>query len=502
MARARFFLFLPFLLTLVACGRGDEGALKVAFIDTPESLYQTGVRLSAGAQHLRAATGAGLVALNANGEVIPALADRWIVTEDGRSFIFRLRDGTWPDGRELTSESARTALLSAIRALRGTSLGLDLQPIDEVRATASRVIEIRLSSSMPMLLQLLAQPELALARGDGGSGDMAMQQPPARCPQRVEAADCAARALLTMKPPAERGVPEAEDWREYVREIEVRAATAREAVRLFDDGEVDLVLGGGIGALPLADVGPLSRGTVQIDPAIGLFGLQVRRATGLLETARNREVLAMAIDRPALIAPFNIDGWVPTTRIVAPGLLGDTGTIPERWADQPIEALRAEAAGRVADWRRENGGADARLTLAIERSPGLDMLFRELSVQFAMIGIQLERVESPRDADLVLIDRVARYADPRWFLNQFNCSLDNGACSPLADRLVRETLQDEVPGGRAAKLAEAEAALTLDNVFIPFGSPLRFSLVRGNVQGFLPNQWAFHPLPPLATIPR
>ena len=74
MARARFFLFLPFLLTLVACGRGDEGALKVAFIDTPESLYQTGVRLSAGAQHLRAATGAGLVALNANGEGYPSSA--------------------------------------------------------------------------------------------------------------------------------------------------------------------------------------------------------------------------------------------------------------------------------------------------------------------------------------------------------------------------------------------------------------------------------------------
>ena len=105
-------------------------------------------------------------------------------------------------------------------------------------------------------------------------------------------------------------------------------------------------------------------------------------------------------------------------------------------------------------------------------------------------------------ADSASASNVARYADPRWFLNQFNCSLDNGACSPLADRLVRETLQDEVPGGRAAKLAEAEAALTLDNVFIPFGSPLRFSLVRGNVQGFLPNQWAFHPLPPLATIPR
>ena len=48
---------------------------------------------------MRAATTEGLVGLDAEGQVIPALADRWIVTDDGRSFIFRLRDGTWPETR-------------------------------------------------------------------------------------------------------------------------------------------------------------------------------------------------------------------------------------------------------------------------------------------------------------------------------------------------------------------------------------------------------------------
>jgi hypothetical protein len=41
-----------------------------------------------------------------------------------------------------------------------------------------------------------------------------------------------------------------------------------------------------IDALPLADTGPLSRGTVRLDPALGLFGLQVRRAEGLLQPRR------------------------------------------------------------------------------------------------------------------------------------------------------------------------------------------------------------------------
>jgi len=492
MVRARSFLSTLMFLALAACGRGNDGALEVAFIDDADNLFVSGVRLSAGAQHVRAATGAGLVTLNAQGEVVPALADRWIVTDDGRSFIFRMRDGTWPDGRELTAESARAALLQALRAVKGTSLGLDLQPIAEVRAMAGRVVEIRLSNPVPELLQLLAQPELTLARGDtkrGGSGDMTFARD-------------GASAVFTMKPPAERGIPEAEDWRRYVRAIDLRAASARQAMRLFDDGEVDLVLGGEIGALPLVDVGPLSRGTVQLDPALGLFGIHVRRAAGLLESAEGREALAMAIDRPALIAPFNINGWVPTTRIVAPGMPGDPDLIAERWDGRPVEALRARAAGRVAAWRRAHGGAEARITLAIDRSPGLDRVFRELAAQLAVIGVQLRRAPDARSADLVLVDRVARYADPRWFLNQFNCSLRNGLCSEDADRLVEEAARQDDPQVRASALAQAEAALTLANVYIPFGSPLRFSLVRSNVEGFAANPWAFHPLPPLATIPR
>ena len=491
MARPRSLLALLMAMALASCGRND-GAVEVAFIDTPEQLFAEGLRLSTGAQHVRAATDTGLVALDAQGGVIPALADRWIVTEDGLSYIFRLRDGTWPDGRELSGESVRTALRATIRALEGTSLGLDLAPVAEVRAMAGRVVEIRLSSPMPMLLQLLAQPELALARNaesEERSGDMRLRRD-------------GDRAVLEMKPPTARGIPEEADWEEYVRAIALRAAGAEQAIALFDDGELDIVLGGRIGALPLANTGPLSRGTVRIDPAIGLFGLQVRRADGLLETAQGREAVAMALDRPQLIAAFNIGGWVPTTRVVGPGLPGDPGFVGERWGDRSIEELRPVAAGRVAAWRRANGDAEPRLTVAMGEGPGYDLLFRELAAQLGAVGVRLERAQEAAPSDLELVDRVARYADPRWFLNQFNCSLRHGLCDSDADFLVEQAMAEIDPVARGTLLAEAESALTLSNVYIPFGSPLRFSLVRSDVEGFAANPWAFHPLPPLAEIPR
>jgi ABC-type transport system substrate-binding protein len=487
---ARLPLVLLALLALAACGRGD-GALKVAIIDNSDALFTPGNRLSPGAQHLRAATGAGLVALDEKGEVVPALADRWIVTDDGLSFIFRLRDGTWSDKRELTAESVRAALAAALRSVKGTSLGLDLAPISQVRAMAGRVIEIRLSSPVPTLLQLLAQPELSLSRSgtSGGSGPMTLRRK-------------GTRVVLEMKRPADRGLPEEEDWQKHVRAIELQPADSARAVALFNDGEADLVLGGRIGALPLAPTGPLSRGTVQLDPAIGLFGLQVRRAEGLLATAPGREALAMAIDRPALIERYNIAGWAPTTRVVAPGLPGDPGLVVERWVGQPLDGLRALAGRRVAAWRAAHGGAPVRITVALGRDPGDDALFGELARQLGLVGIVLQRLPENGPAQLVLVDRVARYAEPRWFLDQFACSLRQGPCEPIADALVAAAGRETDPAARARDLADAEGKLTQANWYIPLGSPIRFSLVRSNVTGFYANAWAFHPLPALAVIPK
>ncbi|MXO70892.1 ABC transporter substrate-binding protein [Alteraurantiacibacter buctensis] len=476
---------LGMVLALAGCSGGDDGSFDVVFMEDEAVLTDSGVRLSPGAQHVRAATRAGLVAINAQGEVVPALADRWNVIENGSIFVFRLRDGTWPNGEELTAPSVRDALQRAIRSLRGTSLGLDLVPVDEVRAMAGRVVEVRLASPMPDLLQVLGQPELGLVHGEGETGPMVLERD-------------GENILLTMRPPAERGLPDSEDWRDYVREVRVTGLEPAQAIERFDDGDVEVVLGGRLGSLPLADLGPLSRGTVRLDPAIGLFGLRARRERGALATPELREALAMAIDRPALASAFNVGGWVPSTRVVAPDLPADPGMVAERWQGSSVEDLRRVAAGRLAGLT----GQDKRLTLAIGDAPGEQLLLRELARQFATVGITLVQARSSEGADMVLVDRVARYASPRWFLNQFNCILDDGLCSLEADRLASRALDERDSALRARLMGEAEAALTRANVYIPFGPPLRWSLVRGEVDGFAPNLWAFHPLPDMAVIPR
>jgi peptide/nickel transport system substrate-binding protein/oligopeptide transport system substrate-binding protein len=103
---------------------------------------------------------------------------------------------------------------------------------------------------------------------------------------------------------------------------------------------------------------------------------------------------------------------------------------------------------------------------------------------------------------LRLVDDVARYPRAAWFLNRLSCNARRGLCSADADARVAEAATAATPDERAALLTEAEAELTAANVFIPFGTPIRWSLVRGSVAGFAPNTWGWHPLMPLAWVPK
>jgi len=475
-------------LALAGCGSSSDGPVEVALIGDAESVFSESLRMSHAAQHVRAAITQGLVGLDENGDAIPALADRWIVTDDGRSYIFRLREGTWPDGSELTGESARDALRRVLRQLRGTSLGFDLAPVAEIRAMAGRVVEIRLSSPQPSMLQLLAQPELALTR-EPGMGPMAIERD-------------GESALVTYLRPEERGLPQVERWDESVRALRVRALPARAAVDRFYAGELDFVLDGRVEYFPLVDTGPLSRGTARLDPTIGLFGLQVVEQTGLLADNYRREALAMAIDRAALMSRLNVSGWTPSNRLVAAGLPGDQGAIVERWQGVSMAERRAEASRRIAGWKAENGLTEPPiLRIAMPEGPGSELLYARISADLAQIGIAPQRVPYREDADLRLVDRVARYPAAQWFLNQFHCRLTRDICSPAADAIMEEAAIEADASVLAELLVEAEVELTTANVFIPFGQPLRWSLVRGGASGFAANRSAFHPLPPMALVP-
>jgi oligopeptide transport system substrate-binding protein len=115
-------------------------------------------------------TAMGLVAFDASGQIEPALAESWIVTDDGRSIVFRIQRLKWPDGRDVTGQDVAASLNRAIMANSENRLKPLLSAIDAVVGMTGRVVEIRLKTPRPNFLQLLAQPELGIRRGGTGLG--------------------------------------------------------------------------------------------------------------------------------------------------------------------------------------------------------------------------------------------------------------------------------------------------------------------------------------------
>lgn len=477
------------LLALAGCSQTSDSAVKVQVIGAAGSPFEQGPRLSLAAQLVRSATVEGLVGFDAQGRIIPALADRWIVTDDGQSYIFRLRDGTWPDATPLSGETAAQALRQAISALQGTPMAQDLSSIGEIRAMAGRVVEIRLSQPMPDLLQILAQPELGLARKGKGAGPMSLARQ-------------GKLALLTPIAPERRGLPAIEGWQETMRPVHLTASSAAKAVSAFDQGEADLVLGGRIEDFPRASQTGLTRAAIRMDAVTGLFGLLVLHEDGFLGVAANREALAMAVDRDALMASFGLSGWAPSTRLV-PGGLSDAasgGASAERWSDMSMAQRQAQAKAQVDRWTA--GKPPPTLRLDLPDGPGGDILFERLSTDMQAIGIKAVRMRGAGDADLRMLDVVARYPRVSWFLNQLSCASLRGPCSNKADLLVAAVPATAEPAGKAVLLERAQEQLEAANVFIPFGAPVRWSLVSGGVSGFSANRWGLHPLMPMATRPK
>lgn len=485
--------FLPLLAPVLAgalasCGADRRGPLPVALAGDETAFQTAATRLSPAAQVLRAATVEGLVGFDAQGRVVPAIAERWIVTDDGLSYIFRLRDGTWPDGTPIDAPSVATALRRARSALSGTALGLDLAPIDDIRVMTDRVVEVDLSAPLPDLLTLLAQPELGLPRTRLGSGPLGLRHD-------------GLSATLSPIPPEKRGLPAQDGFSRSVRPLALELEPMAVAAQRFNDGLIDVALGGTIDSLPLAGTTMLSRGNVQLDPVMGLFGLQVLRADGFLADPLRREALALAIDRDGLMAAFGIGGWSGTTRLVSAEVPDSDGSVGERWGGTTLDQRRALARQRVIAWMATGQGAP-RLRIAAPDGPGSRLALSRIAADLAGIGVEVEHVDEGRAADLRLVDNVARYTRVAWFLNQLACPVSPAACSPQGDALAAQARAERDPAARTALLAQAERAVTAANGFIPIARPLRWSLVRGGVTGFSPNPWGWHPLPPLTVVPK
>lgn len=494
-ARQSRIFALAALALLCGCREQQQGAVSVTVLgDTPRIVDPASGPLDPGESVLLQNVAQGLVRFDAQGQIESGLAERWNVSDDGLSYIFRLSSGEWPDGRKINARDVARLLRRQIGRQSDNALKDTFGAVDEIVPMTDRVLEIRLTAPRPHLLQLLAQPELALVREGQGTGPFAVAQKPGEGNPWL----------------LEHELPAADGGEPPIERVELSGKSVETAVRDFVGGETNLVLGGTFANLGVALGQQLPRGTLRFDPAIGLFGLVPARNSGLIARPEVRTLLDQAIDREALVAALGVPELAPRTTILHPGLDGFAGSaaIPS-WSQAPLadrrEALMARARLILAE---EQEGSDAEqppvIRVALPEGPGAEIILQRLRTDWGALGLRVERAGKNTPADLRLIDIVAPSLSPAWFLRQFRCG-EVPICDEEADALMDAARQSAIPPQRAALLGNAERQLRRSVVFLPIAAPVRWSLAGRGLSGFAENRFSHHPLTGLrgrADLPR
>ncbi len=504
------------LLALAACGDQDAGKAPGATlrIDVIGEFDPKASKTAIGGptEVLMGSTQVGLVEFDAQGQVVPGLATSWRVSDDGLSYIFRLRDAKWEDGREITAGDV-VAVLRRIMAPRSRHplkpLLRRIENAPEVMAGRKplkalgvndplpNIVEIRLSSPQPQLLQMLAHPSLSVVR----QGEF----PPANGPFRI--VDGKARPIELLR--NERHFDASAVAVERVELMPMPEAV--EAVGRFRRGATDIVTGGTIAGLGEARAVPTPR-ALHIEPTYGSYGYVANTRSGPTADVRVRRALGMAIDRDALLQRFDIGAMQPVLGVVPPNLPSYGAPPAPAWTMLPPETRLAEARALLAD---AGYGPDKPLTIEVSLPAAQDhaAVLEAVARNWAAIGVRTRALTRSSEAhakalsdgkfELALVERLSPVDSGYFFLAPFTCaSKTGGYCNPAVDRLLDETRTIADLDARRRTLQSAEQLIVADQPAIMLFVPVRWSLVDPRVSGWSENIVGAHPLSRLDVLPQ
>jgi peptide/nickel transport system substrate-binding protein len=463
-------------LSAAGCERAQSGEPHVLVIgEAPKIVDPAAGPLTAPQAVLLANVAQGLVRFDARGQIEPGLAERWNVSDDGLSYIFRLQSGEWPNGGgKITAYQVARLLRRQLTSRSENALKDTLGAVSEIVPMTDRVIEIRLTAPRPNLLQLLAQPEFAIVRDGRGTGPFTIAE--------------------DSKPPhlkLVRSIINPDDEQTRREEVDLGAEAAPVAVRSFVEGRTDLVLGGTFGDLPYARTEDMPRNALRFDPAAGLFGLVPARSDGPAADVELRRLLSQALDRQAILDALNVPGLLPRATVLEPGLDGLPDPTPPAWTATPLEQRRPQL---VATADQQFGDVERPvLRIALPDAPGANLLLNRIAAAWSALGLKIEPAGPGKRADFALIDAVAPSASGAWYVRQFHCGAAP-ICDPQADEAMDAARAATVPAERSRLLVVAAQIIDEQQLFIPIAAPIRWSLVSDRVPGFATNRFARHTL--------
>lgn len=458
----------------------------------------------------------GLVAEDAQGALIPGLAEIWQRSEDGLAWTFTLREhARWSDGEAIDAAQVASSFRRAFDPATAAPLAPLLYAIENaaevqsgrappdalgVEALDARTLRIRLQEPIDLL------PRLTL---------------PIAFPLRIDAVEAHGSGHTQPGRLIGNGAYRLDAWRPQAmitlsRNPHFHAPAAIERVRFHvtEDAASELkrYAAGDLHITETVPPGRLDRlrarfgKELRISPYLGAFflGLNIERAP--LDSRPLREALNLSLDRELLVRAVTGMGEAPAYSLVPPGVRGHAPIEPA-WAQwTPEQRLeRARAAYAEAGYSNEN---PARLSLRYNTST----VHRRVALAVAamwreQLGVITELrneewkvfVANRRQRRVTEVFRggwIADYDDAGSFLDLFASGSPlnwSGYADADYERLLAKARAASDAEARARLRGEAEARLLDAYPIVPLYFYTSKHLVSPRLRGFEPNPLDRHP---------
>lgn len=452
-------------------------------------------------------------------EVVPGLAERWEVSDDGTRYTFHLRDAAWSDGVPITAETVEQSWRRLLDPATGAEYSSQLFAVKGAEAFATgkasdfgATVGVRAVDARTLVVELLAPTPYFLHV----CGFYPLAPVPLQAIARHGSPGWTKPGTIVASGPYTLGFRRLRDRVRLVKNERYHAAdsvrlgvvdalavdSATTALALYETAQVDWST-----SLPpfavrelAARAAPDLRRSPEL--TIGFYRLNTTRPP--LDDARVRRALALSIDRERIVAAVFGPGERPSRSFVPPGIETATGYEPVECEGENVPEARRlmTEAGFVG------GRGFPKITISFNADEGHQMVAELVQSQWKErlgIDVGLEAMEwgSFLDAQGRLDYWVGRagwgadYVDPNTFLDLFtstNANNQTGFSSSRYDDLIARAAKATDRDARNEIFHEAESLLLRELPVIPLYVRSSRNLVAPWVKGFVGNPLDWHPI--------
>jgi len=436
--------------------------------------------------------------------IVPSLADRWEIADDGLRYVFHLREGLmWSDGAQLTAGDIEFGIKRVLDPVTpGSSVAIyfvlengqdyylghnaDADRVG-VKALDDRTVEFRLVAPAPYFMSVMNRPDGGpqprhAIEAEGASWSEAGRQVVSGAFRVVQEDD--ERLTLERQPndiAARVG---------NIRRVEFVRSSVADAIEPYERGDLDIAT---VRYTPkLADLVPTVRDDAQLGPAAwsGYFGFD--HAHPVMSNVDFRRALAHAVDRDALERAVPDNVVVATGGVVPPALQGHTPDIVPRF--DPDEARRYLAASGIAERSITIAGIETWVGTFLQTVADAwhDVLGLNVRVESWTLDRALTLTNIREVAPIVFTGWLPGYADPEYFLRllfQSDSKTNEGGFSyPPFDELIERARRERSDRSRLELFHEADRMVVADRVAL---IPLVYGRSMAFVKPWVHGWWEF-----------